>query len=232
MRFAIIVVLLLALAMPMFAEAPAGGWGVDNTNWDSHDAVTFQTATCVWNGSDWYYTDTDHPDGTVGVPYADISVKLFVELYMVETYQYTSYTFHRLGNIRTDANGTQEGEWIDFIVSGTTESNNALTCGLTKGDPTENLGFLYFRNGVISGATGTDLPIDWFYRYGDGFDFPTEDDGTGWTSVALNGEGEVFIPNIPKCDHWFQFKGKIFLPYHINPGFYSLLIGGCPTPEM
>ncbi|GBE29654.1 hypothetical protein BMS3Bbin04_00676 [bacterium BMS3Bbin04] len=85
---------------------------------------------------------------------------------------------------------------------------------------------LVFRHGMY--GSGADIPLTWYGRYGDGI---VVDDNEPWMLMIHNPCGGMGWC-IRKCDHWFQFKGVFDLPYHIDDGYYSLEISGCPTPGL
>ncbi len=194
------------------------GWGENPNNWDRATG-SFNSGLCLWNPTDGDYVNNFNYDGMGGhqiISYAPILIELWVELHMIETYAHTHYEFHRIGNA---------DETVEFIIEGTVRSNQTNWVGLTPG--ADGFEELVFRGGMYGG--GGDIPLTWYGRYGDGL-VP----GAGnpaWTEfMNPDDDGIGFV--IAKCDHWFQFKGEFFLPYHIDDGYYSLEIAGCPVPEL
>lgn len=93
---------------------------------------------------------------------------------------------------------------------------------------------LYFQHDVLNrtGPTyGSDIPLTWYARWGTGLAPPDPNNPVpAW--------GDPIIPSpditlgIPSCDHWFQFKAVFLLEYHIDDGYYTLELSGCPAPEL
>jgi len=226
MKKLILVVTLLAIALsPALAIPPPahgtylGGWGMNPTNWDAQSGAF--NAEGIWVPGQNWAVDYDTNGNPIYIDYQNITVELWVELYAAQTYQYTSYQFHRLGNA---------AETLSFVISGTCASNNGEYVGLTQG--AEPLTHLYFRHDIFGGTSGgQDLPINWTGRWGEGL---TAGTGTvqDWETVTPDGNGDLFMLISEPCDHWFEFQGQVELPYHIDDGYYSLTIAGCPTPNL
>jgi len=197
------------------------GWGMNPTNW--------QTATGTFSAWGLY----DPLGGGGGAPwvvtwlpetyitYAPISLELWIEMYSLQTYHYTSYQWHRLGN---------QLENVSFIIEGTCQSNNGQYISLTRG--TEDLDYLWFREnifGTSSPSPSPDIPISWEGRWGTGL---TYGGGIveGWHTILPDPDITVLIPD--PCDHWFQFRGTFTIPYHQPDGYYSLNMAGCPAPVL
>jgi len=210
-----------ALNPPPANGAYGAGWGMNPTNW--------QTTT----GSFYAWGLYDPLGGGGGAPwvvgwnpttyitYAPISLQLWIEMYCVQTYRYTSYQWHRLGN---------SAENLSCLVEGTTQSNNGQYISLTKGaDPLDHL---WFRENIFGGNTPTpapDIPITWYGRWGTGLNYGqnvVED----WAAITPNPDVTILIPD--PCDHWFQFSGDFSIPYHQPDGYYSLQMAGCPAPVL
>ena len=203
------------------------GWGMNPNDWDNHTGSF--SAWGLWNpvasgpqGADWV-VGYDWPGGApVYIDYTDITLELWIEMYALQTYEYTSYQWHRVGD---------NAETITFYVQGLLKSNSGQYVSLMRG--TEDLGYLYFREDIFGrvGATyGSDIPITWRARWGNGLaygQYVQED----WQTLTP-GTGDLDIGPIPSCDHWFQFEGSFHLAYHVNDGYYSLITEGCPAPEM
>jgi hypothetical protein len=199
-----------------------GGWGMNPTNWNATSGS--------WSSWGLYNPDLSGGGGwvvgwnpTVLISYDPITIELWVEMYALQTYHYTSYQFHRVGNA---------AENICFTIEGLLQSNEDLWLGLTHGiDPLSHLIFRH-ANGVGDGI-GANLPITWTGRYGQ---YSVYGDYLlwGWAPLSTTvSPGDLYFPDqIPISDHWFQFKGCFDLPYHVPDGYYSLAIAGCPAPEM
>jgi hypothetical protein len=211
-----------------------GGWGNCCIEWE--DAEGFFSTN---QGDTLFFVIFDPLDnewqycGTNTLEYAEIDLNLWVEMYMYLEYNFTTYKWHRIGR-------TRETETICFLIQGLIQSNSEQHVGLVQLDDDNPIGQLTFR-GSIFGDPGDyeeddpNIPITWEARYGEGDAFG----GNvimGWTEIEPGPLGQdgpigVWIPEyIGKCDHWFQFRGCFNLFYHIDDGYYSLIIGGCPTP--
>jgi hypothetical protein len=216
-----------------FCDQGPIGWGNDCTEWDQMydffetnqgDTLNFVIYDPV--SDQWEYC------GRNPLVYAEINLHLWVEMYMYLYYEYTTYKWHRLGM-------TVDGETVCFIIQGLIRSNSAQYVGLTELTQGQNdIGWLHFRGSIFGDsqdyeANDPDLAITWYGRYGEGDQYPQDDNG--WDQIDPSYVGDVrgiWLPPIGKCDHWFQFRGCFFIPYHIDDGYYSLTIGGCPTPVL
>ena len=155
---------------------------------------------------------------------APIFLELWIESYMLLTYECTGYQWHRLG----DANET-----IVFLVQGTTQSNTEIQVTLMPGtDPLTHIKFVEDIYGRGDPQFGSDLEINWRARWGSGL-LPGENVQWGWQIVTPeSGTGVLGLSQIPPCDHWFQFEGSFEIPYHQPDGYYRLVINGCPVLVM
>ncbi|MCB2213420.1 hypothetical protein KQI52_14995 [bacterium] len=212
----------LAVTAVQATEPPAygvwgAGWGNNPNNWDRATG-SYNSGLSLYNDDlGDYVHNFDPTDGSYDViSYAPINIELWIELHMIETYAHTHYEFHRIGNA---------DETVEFIIEGTVKSNQTNWVGLTAG--ADGFEFLQFRHGMYGG--GADIPLTWMGRYGDGLT-PGAGNPAWTTFVDPDDNGIGFT--IAKCDHWFQFKGQFELPYHIDDGYYSLEIAGCPVPEL
>jgi hypothetical protein len=207
-----------------------GGWGNSCIEWTECEGEfeTNQGDTLYFVIYDPVYDQWEYC-GTNPLVYAEINLHLWVEMYMYLYYEYTTYKWHRLGN-------TVDGEEVCFIIQGLIRSNSAQFVGLIEDE--DDVGFLHFRGSIFGDpddyeANDPDLAITWFGRFGEGDQYPQDENG--WEEIEPSVIGEVrgiWLPPIGKCDHWFQFRGCFFIPYHIDDGYYSLTIGGCPTPVL
>jgi hypothetical protein len=226
MKKILAVTLLLAIALaPAFAtEPPAhggslGGWGMNPNDWDETSGEFHDTG--IWVPGHNWAVDYDGSGNPIYIDYQNITIELWVELYAAQTYEYTSYQYHRLGDT---------AETLTFVVTGTCASNHGEWVGLTQGD--DPLTYLYFRHDIFGNTTGgDDLPITWRGRWGSGL-VAGNDVVQDWATVAPDGNGDLFMQIGEPCDHWFEFEGSVYLPYHIDDGYYSLTIAGCPTPDL
>jgi hypothetical protein len=218
-----------------FCENGPIGWGNDCNEWNRAYGE-WQTQYEEWGfvifdpeANEWQYC------GRVPLEYANIELHLWVEMYMYLEYQYTLYKWHRIGR-------TIEDEQVCFIIQGLIQSNSEQFVGLTQLDANNPIGQLTFRGSIFGDPfdyeeIDPDIPITWEARYGNGSDIG-QDIVMDWTEIEpgpLGGYGPigVWIPEyIGKCDHWFQFRGCFIIFYHIDDGYYSLTIGGCPTPGL
>ena len=218
MKKILISVLALAfIAGGSFAAFPFVGFGLDCTEWDYCDGA-FSTGLTIYNPDSSDFVTC----GGCIVQYANITLDLYVEMYMIETYACTEYVWHRLGN---------HSETICFDINGTVASNQALAVSLTRLN--EDLNYLYQRSNMFGG--GGNIPITWQYRFGNNPEsmpttFPTNPTGS-WTCITPGANGNLTFC-VPKCNHWFQFRGCFDLPYHVDDGHYGLVIGGCPLPSL
>jgi len=234
MKIALILATALFLAMPVtsaIATPPPAhggylaGWGMNPGNWTA--------TTGSWNsGFSLYNPNGPGPGGgdnwvvdwlpsIVYGTYDPITFELWVEMYSVQAYHYTSYQWHRLGN---------NAETITFVIQGTIQSNSGQWISLVW-DGTDPLTHLWFRHDIFNrtGAPyGYDLPITWIARWGDGLVYGQN---LRWESyVTPNPDIDVLIDEA--CDHWFEFEGSFDLAYHVDDGYYSLTAAGCPAPEL
>jgi len=204
---------------PAYGGFPSG-WGINPNNWNNYTGG-FSSGLALWNPTlnDWNVAPWGSP-GTK-ITYAPITLELWIELHMIQTYYYTSYQWHRIGDA---------AETITFAIDGTVKSNQILIVSLTSAagfDPN----FLKFISGMYGG--GNDIPIHWWGRWGLGLAIPNMNhtQGGGWNSLTwCNGRLDLAV--IPPCDHWVQFKGQFDIPYHQADGYYKLVLGGCPVPEL
>jgi len=218
-----------AMAIPPPAnDGYAAGWGMNPTRW--------QTATGTFSA--WGIYDplfNNPPNGgapwvigyngvmPVYITYAPITLQLWIEMYALQTYQYTSYQWHRLGNL---------AETICFDITGTCQSNNGQYISLMKG--ADGLDKLWFRHNIFGGQSPTppaiDLAITWTGSWGRGLVYgvsPT------WSGVLVPSPNDLtmLLEDVP-FDHWFGFNGCFSIPYNQPDGYYSLTMAGCPAPVL
>ena len=222
----------MAFAMPppnsTYIEGYNDGWGMCPVDWE--DATGgYGPIFGLWDpiAMDWA-VNWDDPLNIEYITYDNITLQLWVELFCITSYQYTSYVWHRVPHGEVPG----EGEEICFSITGTVASNSAVIVALKFLDM--DLGFLHFMEGVMY-QYGDDLPIEWSYRWGEGVVFgenqmyPNE----GLAPYGPVGYGEdIFFYICMPCDHWFEFVGCFYIPYHCPSGYYYLEMGGCPIPEL
>ncbi len=232
-RLLSVTVMIIAATVAKALPPPAHGgyqegWGMNPNNWEEQSG-TFS----FWGLYDPLYppqqsaawvVDWSNPSNVGYVSYEPIKLELWIEMYMLLTYEYTSYQWHRLGN---------EGETITFIIQGTTQMNSEVHVRLLPGaDPLTDIKFvedIFDRTGP---AYGSDIPITWRGRWGNGLDIG-QNVQWGWEVITPDPvTGALSLSQMPPCDHWFQFEGSFTLPYHIDDGYYHLVIKGCPDPTM
>jgi hypothetical protein len=223
-------ILLLFLTIPAQATAPpanggySAGWGMNPTNWNNHSgswssgfALYEPTGGGGFGGAGWLVGWNPY----VYVNYAPITIELWIEMYMIQTYHYTSYQFHRLGNA---------AEHLCFTIQGTVQSNEGVWVLCTQG--TLDPDFLHFQHniGVGDDNNARDIPISWEGRYGSSFTYGSNII-MGWTPLTWSG-GELILDEFDACDHWFEFRGCMDLLYHEADGYYFLDLAGCPAPQL
>jgi hypothetical protein len=241
-RYVCFAILMITIPAAVFAVSnyppPAhgvyqGGWGMNPTNWDaasgSFSAWGLYDPLHGGDGDAWVVDWTD-PNNLIYIDYAPITLELWIELYCMQTYHYTSYQWHRLGN---------QEETICFTVTGSAQCNNAVYCALTKKN--QDLTHIYFVEDIF-GRTNygplppsypnptADIPIAWQARWGRGL-MVGENVQWGWNTVVPDPDDLRISINEP-CDHWFEFEGCFTIPYHQPDGYYMLEMGGCPGPEL
>jgi len=206
------------------------GWGMNPTKWNDYSDS--------WSsGFSMYAPDPGHPAGAgwlvgwapeVYIQYAPITLELWIEMYMIQTYYYTSYQWHRLGD---------EAETITFDIKGTVKSNEGCWI-LCTADPLWNPDQLTFVGNMGAGddRNARDIPIDWSGRWGHGLVNGTDPRGPGigpdcWGDLTWV-DDELILDEVTACDRWFTFRGVFSLVYHEADGYYYLEIAGCPTPSL
>lgn len=229
-RLVLALMLVAAFAFVVNATAPpanggySAGWGMNPTNW--------QTATGSYNSGLALYDPLGLGGGSGWIvqwsptieyiDYDPITLELWIEMYMIQTYHNTSYKWHRLGNAP---------ETITFTIDGTVESNEG-TYVLMTADPNWDPNQLTFVEniGVGDDRNARDIPIIWEGRWGEGFTIGSSVQ-MPWTVLTWSGD-ELILDEITACDRWFQFRGTFDLVYHEADGYYYLVIAGCPSPSM
>ncbi len=198
------------------------GWGMNPTNWQQSTG-----SFSAWGLYDPNYTGGGEAwvvgwNPTSYISYAPISLELWIEMYMLLTYQYTSYQWHRLGNA---------AETIIFTIDGTMSSNDIQVVMLTP-EPGWNMGYLQFQHNIFGGnsTVRTQIPLSWETRWGEGLVIGQNVIDPWHPALWLC--GNIMLGSIPACDHWFQFRGTFSLQYHEGDGYYKLAIAGCPYPEL
>ena len=241
-RYLLLVILAVTVPALVFAQAlyppPANGgyqpgWGMNPTNWQavsgSFSAWGLYDPLYVGGGDAWVVDWTD-PLNVVYIQYAPITLELWIEMYSLQTYQYTSYQWHRLGN---------QAENICFSITGTIQSNNGQYVSLMKDQ--QELTNLWFVEDIFGRTTygplppsypytSADIPLSWQARWGRGL-VVGEMVQWGWQAVMPDPDNLTILIDEP-CDHWFEFEGCFTIPYHQPDGYYMLEMAGCPAPQM
>jgi hypothetical protein len=201
-----------AQAPPSYGGSATFGWGLNNTSWNYYTG-TYSTGVRVWNPSTGWFP---------AFSYAPITLELWIELSMIETYYYTSYQWHRLGGA---------AETIVFTIDGTVQANHPMQVSLTKfaADDGNHLNFITDLYGSAAGSQ-IGVPIVWQGRWGN--DMIPGAGNPEWYNLSWVGNDLILPTVIPACDHWIQFKGEISIPKHQPDGYYKLTLAGCPVPEM
>jgi hypothetical protein len=227
LRLFTLVILLALMAMMADATPPPthggyqSGWGMNPTNWQSQSgsfsAMGFYDPNYTGGGGSWAVGWNP----TTYINYAPITLELWIEMYMLLTYEYTSYQWHRLGDA---------AETITFTIDGTMSSNHyqyVLLLAEAGWDPN----YLSFQGNIGVGNDNNvrdQIPITWRGRWGDGL-VVGENIVEDWHFLIWFCD-VLILAQIPACDHWFQFEGSFDLLYHEADGYYKLLLSGCPTP--
>ena len=228
-------VVAVAFAGSAFASDPPAyggyqaGWGMNPNNWTTTTG-SWASGFAIYDWGGGPNTSSGGDDWVVGysgntpiyITYAPITLELWIEMYSVQTYRYTSYKWHRLGNL---------AENVTFVIQGTIQSNNGQWISLVW-DGNDAMDKLYFRHDVgnrVGPQYGSDIPITWLGRWGTDLVYGANI-VQDWLSYTPSPDVDMLIPD--PCDHWFEFKGSFELPYHIDDGYYSLTLAGCPAPVM
>lgn len=232
----LIALLVLAIPMMAFAIPPPphggynGGWGMNPTMWNAVSGSFY-----AWGLYDPNFTGCDgwvvNWDPMEYIEYSPISLQLWIEMYAITTYHYTSYQWHRLGN---------QEECIEFIIEGAVQSNNAQRVAIKEiNTPLTHLFFIedIFGNpspGLLPPGypnPNADIPITWYGRWGRGLEYGENQvypAGQEWLELCVPACLTMLITE--PCDHWFQYKGEFCIPYHQPDGYYRLEMAGCPEP--
>lgn len=228
--FLTILIAAIVFAGTAFAQVPAPpahgayptGWGLNPNNWNSYtgsynSGLALYDPTGVLGGLGWHVFPGGAP-----IVYAPITLELWIEMYMMQTYWNTQYQWHRLGDA---------AETITFTIDGTVSSNEGLWVLCTKASGVDG-NLLKFQGNIGVGDNNNmrDIPISWRGRWG-----MTHTIGTNimmpWTALTWSGD-ELILDELDACDTWFQFEGEFDLLYHEADGYYSLELTGCPAPSL
>jgi hypothetical protein len=240
----LVLALMLVAALAFVANAteppapPAGygtylpGWGMTNFNWQdysgSFSSLGVYDPNYLGFGDSWVVGY-----GAGGTPmyiaYAPITLDLWIEMYCLQTYHYTSYQWHRLGNAL---------ETITFIVEGTLSSNNGQWVSLVGPLMPQTMDKLYFLHNIFGGQSpappAPDItPLTWEGQWGTGLVYGVNV-SVAWGPLtpagSIHQQISMLIPD--PSEHWFQFRGTYTIPYHQPDGHYNLTLAGCPAPEL
>lgn len=223
----VVVMTIVANAIP---PPPHGGypgeWGLNPNNWSTATgsyASQFALRDPLAIGADQYWIIGWGPPLTYLDNGPPITMQLWIEMNMVCTYHYTSYQWHRLGDA---------AETITFTIDGTVSSNEDQYVLLTS-EPGWDPSYLHFQENIGVGDDNNarqQIPISWRGRWGEGLVIG-ENIVEDWSPLMWFC-GIMILDRFPPCDHWFQFEGSFDLLYHEADGYYKLVLGGCPTPEL
>ncbi len=221
MLVAMVVLVANALTPPPSNGGYNAGWGMNPTNWNavSGSFSAWGLYDPLYGGAGAAWVVGWGPAPTY-ITYAPITLELWIEMYALQSYHYTSYQWHRLGNA---------AENLTFIIEGQLQSNNGQYVQLMQGaQPLTNI---WFVENVLGGSTPTphpDIPIAWSGKWGTGLVYGAE---LVWEG-ALTPDPDLTMLIPDPCDHWFQFIGTMVIPYHQPDGYYSLTMAGCPAPVL
>jgi hypothetical protein len=199
------------------------GWGMNPTNWNNYSGSF--TAWGIYDplvgGGNGWVVGYGIGNAPIYIQYAPITLELWIEMYALQTYHYTSYQWHRLGNA---------AEHICFTIEGLVQSNNGQYVSLVRGQ--QDLTNLWFIHDIFDRTGiqyGSNLPLTWMGRWGRGLIYGSEVQW-GWELLTPGPDLTMLIGE--PCDHWFQFEGCFDIPYHQADGYYNLTMAGCPAPEL
>jgi len=233
-----------ATAPPAHGGYPAG-WGMNPTAWDtaygSYDSgLTLYPAGGSCGGGWLGWTGGLYPPWGAPINYAPITLELWIEMNMVQTYSFTHYQWHRIGNEAEPNN-------MVFYITGTVSGNEQVWVSLVEDPLWPYQGLKFVENiGVGDDANARlYIPISWSARWGEDF---VPGVGQVWPTAGfaplswalISGAQQLQIPDwghggqgsIPACDHWFQFRGEVELNYHEADGYYKTVYSGCPSPSL
>ena len=228
------IVAISQVPIPPAHNGYSSGWGMNPTEWDSTSG-SYYSGFAMYDptgtgGSGWIVDWSSAPSSYGYVTYDPITMELWIEQYMIQTYEFTSYQWHRLGDA---------AETITFTINGTLRSNESqfvLMTAESGWDPQ----YLHFEGNIGVGDDNnvrTNIPITWRGRWGDGLVVGVDPQGPGpayndyWANIGWLC-GALILDEIPACDHWFTFEGTFSLNYHEADGYYKVVFAGCPRPDL
>lgn len=252
--FALVLIPLFAFAasamIPVTSNAGSGdnpppayagwsaGWGNCFENWE-RSSGGFNSGTVLYRpdpsfpgGAGWMV----HVGGYVleHINYEDIWIKLWIQLYVIQTYDWSLYEIHRMFI-------NPGSEDFDLVLSGTVIGNHPEWVLITNFDsnPDNYLEFLHFINNVAGYTSDErDIPVTWRARTGDGLTPGTNHTwpgGGNWSATITPevGTGHIVIPQrVPGGEKWYQFLIEFTLNSHEPDGYYALDAEGCPNPDL
>ncbi len=189
------------------------GWGEDCSNW-IHYEYPWDSGNLIYDPDLGYYRYC--ADGSTLDDWPDMFADLYIELDLVVHLDARKVTIHRYG--------THSAQTVEFVFGGWLRSNQMNRVSMTH-KTNHPMNAMVFQNGVFGG--GSDLPITWYTRYGNGLVIGAGD--PAWTPRTVGETDDINI-DIAKCDHWFQFRAVIELPVHVDDGHYCWQADGCPLP--
>jgi len=204
------------------------GWGMNPNPWDATSGNYY-----AWGIYDplaggnpcfgWVVGYTTPGMAPIYITYADISLELWIEMFMELSYEFTSYQWHRVG---------ENAETISFCIEGVISSNHPQWVCLTEKNPAQPLSHLQFIEDIFGNTGpmyGTNIAIMWTVEYGTGA-IPGLNTVYGPTPVQPDPDLCVLIEY--PCTHWFRFCGTFCLVEHVADGYYTLIMGGCAYPNL
>jgi len=201
------------------------GWGMNPTNCTSY--------TGQWSSGLMLF-DPNLPYGGGGswvvgwgtpltyVNYGDITLQLWIEMSMYETYWNTSYRWHRLG---------QGAETITFYINGYAQSNEGCWVSCTVTTPADTTLKFIHNIGVGDDRNVRNIPITWWGQWGTGLTIGSNVVG-GWHRLYWDNVGSLDLAELAPGDTWYQFEGTFNLVQYEPDGYYTLVLSGCPSPGM
>jgi hypothetical protein len=227
----------LLIATSVMADAPPAhpegtyqaGWGMCPVNWENRYG-SFQ-ADGIWRpGHNWVVGyEGDCNQTPIYIQYDPICLDLWIELYCMQTYEFTNYEWHRIGDQHED---------VTFYICGIVSSNNPEWVGLVRAS--QDLDRLHFMGDIFGNDHGeSDISIDWHYAWGSydrpGGETPPDPRNLNndcWHDICPGNNGNMYFQIPEVCDHWFCWKGEFTIAYHQADGHYQLHMAGCPAPGM
>jgi hypothetical protein len=239
-RLILALMLVAVFALAAMADGPPAygpyqaGWGMTNFNWETasgnFSSFGVYDPNYIGFGDAWVVGYDPITFAPLYIAYAPVTLDLWIEMYALQTYHYTSYKWHRLGN---------DEETISFIVEGTLQSNNGQWVSLVGPLMPQTMDKLYFLHNIFGGQSpappAPDItPLTWQGQWGTGLVYGVNV-VAAWAALVpavVQGHQQISMLIADPSDHWFQFEGTFTIPYHQPDGHYNLTLAGCPAPEL